>query len=144
MTTPAPEQYDEHDYRQMLVADRSLKMRAGKLAAQCAHASMAALTRASGTVVEADAEGRRRLVVPLDEDLHAWLTGRFKKVCVYVQGEQELLELHRKAQDAGLRCALIRDSGLTEFGGVPTYTVLAIGPHPKKRLDPLTGHLPLY
>lgn len=132
------------DLRQMLVGRKDLKMRAGKLAAQAAHASMAALTRGPGSVIQAQPDGTAVLTVPLDEDLHAWLTGRFKKVCVYVNSEAELLELHRKAQEAGMRSALIQDSGLTEFGGVPTYTVLAIGPHPKVRLDPLTGHLNLY
>lgn len=138
------EQAENPDRRQMLVGQKGLKMRAGKLAAQAAHASLAALTRGPGATIRADSQGKMELVVPLDEDLHAWLTGQFKKVCVYVNSEAELLELYRKAQDAGMRCALIQDSGLTEFGGVPTYTVLAIGPHPKARLDPLTGHLPLY
>lgn len=132
------------DYRQILVGQKGLKMRSGKLAAQAAHASLATVTRGPGAAIRTNTDGSHELVVPLDEDLHAWLTGLFKKICVYVNSEAELLELHRKAQEAGMRCALIQDSGLTEFGGVPTYTVLAIGPHPKARLDPLTGHLPLY
>ncbi len=132
------------DYRQILVGQKALRMRAGKLAAQAAHASLAALTRGPGSAIRANDAGNLELVVPLDEDLHAWLTGRFKKICVYVNSEEELLALHGQAQAAGMRCALIQDSGLTEFGGIPTYTVLAIGPHPKARLDPLTGHLPLY
>ena len=132
------------NYQQMLIAQKSLKMRAGKLAAQAAHASLAALTSGPGAHIHTDAQGHPELVVPLDADLYAWLTGRFKKICVYVNSEAELLSLHAQAQAAGLRCALIQDSGLTEFGGVPTYTVLAIGPHPKAVLDPLTGNLPLY
>jgi PTH2 family peptidyl-tRNA hydrolase len=135
--------HENPDYRQMLVGQKGLKMRAGKLAAQAAHASLAALTRGPGAQIRTDSQGVH-LVVPLDDDLHAWLTGVFKKICVYVNSEEELLELHRKALEAGMRCSLIQDSGLTEFGGVPTYTVLAIGPHPKARLDPLTGQLPLY
>ena len=132
------------NYQQVLVGQKSLKMRAGKLAAQAAHASLAAVTGGPGAHIRTDAQGGHELVVALDADLYAWLTGRFKKICVYVQSEAELLALHAQAQAAGLRCALIQDSGLTEFGGVPTYTVLAIGPHPKAVLDPLTGNLPLY
>ena len=132
------------NYQQMLVAQKSLKMRAGKLAAQAAHASLAALTGGPGAHIRTDEQGHPELVVPLDADLYAWLTGRFKKICVFVNSEAELLALHEQALAAGLRCALIQDSGLTEFGGVPTYTVLAIGPHPKSVLDPLTGNLPLY
>jgi len=135
---------DDPDYRQMLVVRRDLKMRAGKCAAQASHASMGAITRGPGAHIQTLENGERQLVVPLDDDLHAWLTGRFKKVCVYVTSEAELLALHERAQAQGMRCALIQDSGLTEFGGVPTYTVLSIGPHPKARLDPLTGQLPLY
>lgn len=136
----------EHDpdYRQILIGQKSLKMRAGKLAAQAAHASLATITRGTGAQIRADGSGGHELVVPLDVELHAWLTGRFKKICVYVNSEAELLDLHQKALAGGMRCALIQDAGLTEFGGVPTYTVLAIGPHAKARLDPLTGHLPLY
>lgn len=138
------EQPDELDLRQVLVARHDLGMRKGKIAAQAAHASMAALLRGPGAGIRAGADGAAEFVIPLDADLHAWLTGRFKKICVYVKSEAELLELHQKAQQAGLRCALITDAGLTEFGGVPTHTVLAIGPHPKATLQPLTGHLPLY
>lgn len=144
MSTELDNTPQDPDYRQILVGQKSLRMRAGKLAAQAAHASVATITHGQGACIRQKDDGSRELVVPLDEDLHAWLSGQFKKICVYVNSEEELLALHRKAQDAGMRCALIQDSGLTEFGGVPTYTVLAIGPHPKARLDPLTGHLPLY
>ena len=33
--------------------------------------------------------------------------------------------------------------GLTEFGGVPTYTALAVGPDLAERVDAVTGTLPL-
>jgi PTH2 family peptidyl-tRNA hydrolase len=45
--------------------------------------------------------------------------------------------------DAGLITALIQDAGLTEFGGVPTYTALAIGPDIDTKIDELTKDLPL-
>ena len=82
-------------------------------------------------------------MISLDEQSYAWLTGRFRKICLSVNSEEELLELHRKALEAGLRCSLIRDSGLTEFKGVPTLTALAIGPHSNEQINPLTRHLPL-
>ena len=43
----------------------------------------------------------------------------------------------------GLITALIQDAGLTEFGGVPTYTALAVGPDRADRVDAITGTLPL-
>ena len=76
-------------------------------------------------------------------DLNVWT---FKKLseAFSVNTEAELLDLHQQAQDAGMRCSLIQDAGLTEFGVIPTFTVLAIGPRPKARLGPVTGHLTLY
>jgi peptidyl-tRNA hydrolase, PTH2 family len=82
-------------------------------------------------------------VVPLDERLEPWLLGRFKKICVSVNSEAELLRLHQQAKAAGLITALIQDAGLTEFGGVPTYTALAVGPDTEDRVDLITGALPL-
>jgi PTH2 family peptidyl-tRNA hydrolase len=38
---------------------------------------------------------------------------------------------------------LIIDSGLTEFGGVPTKTCVAIGPDIDAKIDVLTKHLKL-
>ena len=45
--------------------------------------------------------------------------------------------------DSGLITALIQDAVLTEFGGVPTYTALAIGPDEDVKIDELTRDLPL-
>ena len=39
--------------------------------------------------------------------------------------------------------AIIEDSGLTEFDGVPTITCIAVGPGPVARVDELTRHLKL-
>ena len=114
-------------------------MRKGKMIAQGAHASMkAVLDLASVEVVN----GRRSLVIPLDDARVApWLEGGFTKIAVSVDSEAELLALHEKALGEGKICSLIQDAGLTEFGGVPTFTAVAIGPDAKDALDPLTGHL---
>ena len=45
---------------------------------------------------------------------------------------------------AGLTVSLITDAGATEFGGVPTNTCLAIGPHQAEKIDKITSHLKLY
>jgi PTH2 family peptidyl-tRNA hydrolase len=82
-------------------------------------------------------------IIPLHERIEPWLTGRFKKICVSVNSEEDLLSPYEKAQSAGLMAALIRDAGLTEFGGVPTYTALAVGPDREDRVDQITGTLPL-
>lgn len=84
-----------------------------------------------------------RFVIPLDQRFEPWLLGRFKKICVSVNSEAELLALYQKSQAAGLITALIQDAGLTELGGVPTYTALAVGPDTEERVDSITGTLPL-
>lgn len=124
------------EHKQTIVLRKDLNMRKGKMVAQGAHASMRAILQL----------GRREgtsFVIPLDERIEPWLTGRFKKICVSVDSEAELVALYEKAQTAGLVAALIRDAGLTEFGGVPTLTALAVGPDREERVDQITGHLPL-
>lgn len=122
------------------------KVRSGKMAAQLAHASMAALlglmqehkTIANGTLVV-----NRTLTTAPDSALDQWLSGKFTKICVTVDSEQELLDLYQQAQKAGIICSLITDSGLTEFDGVPTITALAIGPDFSDNIDIITCDLNL-
>jgi len=133
----------EPDYRQMLVVRHDLKMRKGKIGAQSAHGALCAFTHQPGVVIRGE-PGSREMVIPLDEDAYAWFMGNYKKVSVYVTSDAELVELHDKVKAAGMRCHLVEDQGLTEFGSVVTRTVLAIGPHEKSRLEEFTGHLPLY
>lgn len=134
----------ERDIRQVLVIRQDLAMPKGKAIAQGAHAAVARFTRGDGVEVRSRPDGGRELVIQLDDDLEAWVAGIFKKVCLFVRSEAELLELHDKVQAAGLRCSLIQDNGLTVFKGVPTYTFLSIGPHAKELIDPYTGHLRPY
>jgi peptidyl-tRNA hydrolase, PTH2 family len=131
----------ETDYKQVIIVRKDLNMRKGKIAAQAAHGAMSFLTRGPEVQVELK-DNVRRLEVVLDEDAYLWILGRFRKICVYVTSEKELLELHEKAISAGLRSSLVLDSGKTEFSGVPTHTVVCIGPHSNEKIDPITGHLP--
>lgn len=124
------------EHKQVLVLRKDLNMRKGKMVAQGAHASLGAILGLKQRV-------GNTLVIPLDERTEPWLCGRFKKICVSVGSEAELLALHDKAKAAGLVCALIQDAGLTEFGGVPTYTALAVGPDAEDKVDSITGGLPL-
>src|SRR5262245_38730465 len=110
----------EIEHKQVIVLRKDLNMRKGKMIAQGAHASLRAILKLGhrdGAV----------FVIPLDERLEPWLLGRFKKICVSVSSEADLLAVHERAQAAGLITSLIQDAGLTEFGGVPTYTSVAVG-----------------
>lgn len=126
------------EHKQIIIMRKDLNMRKGKLVAQGAHASLGAILQ------QMTKEGDRMFLDLTDERLRSWITGRFKKICVYVNTEQELLDLHAAAVAGGFICSLITDSGLTEFHGVPTNTAVAIGPDFEDRIDVLCKHLPLY
>jgi PTH2 family peptidyl-tRNA hydrolase len=125
------------EHKQVIVMRKDLNMRKGKLVAQGAHASM-------GAILSLCKRDGNTLVLEMDERVEPWLTGRFKKICVYVNTEQELLDIHQQAKEAGLVTSLIVDSGLTEFNGVPTKTAVAVGPDREDRIDAICKHLPLY
>ncbi len=72
-----------------------------------------------------------------------WYFGNFRKICVYVNSEAELMDVYNKAIEKGLKVHLIEDKGLTEFKGVLTKTCLAIGPHFDSDIDEITKKLTL-
>ncbi len=111
--------------------DTNPKMRKGKMVAQGSHASCSFLSKKimSGEKLS-----------PVEEH---WLKNSFRKICLGVDSEEELVRIHSVATAAGLECHLITDNGATEFNGVPTKTCLAIGPDLDERIDPITQHLKL-
>lgn len=135
------------DPKQVIVLRKDLNMRKGKMCAQAAHASMAVLLNLGRVELAADTDPINEeydFVIRLDHDaLFKWIKGAFKKITVSVDTEVELLEIYSKAKDAGLLCSIIKDNGLTEFGGVPTLTAVAIGPAFPEEIDPITSHLKL-
>lgn len=113
-------------------------MRTGKYIAQGSHASLGALLSLSK--IEDD-----RLIIPLSNPfIWDWVTGRFTKIAVYVSADEELTAIYNQAKEANIPAALIRDAGLTEFGGVPTLTAVGIGPDNEELINKITGHLPLF
>lgn len=142
--------------KQMIVMRRDLRMRKGKIAAQaghaCVEATLMALAR-EGRLSEvrlALGEDGQPSWVYLDDEgtpataLSDWFDAGVAKVCVYVDGEEALLDLAERGRELGFLVALIRDAGYTEFHGEPTYTCLAFEPLRGEQIDPLTGDLPLY
>jgi peptidyl-tRNA hydrolase, PTH2 family len=129
-------QEQSYPNKQVIVIRKDLNMRKGKIVAQGAHASWAA-------VLSRAAEIGGSLCIPLDADIGPWLQGLFTKVCSSVSSEAELQALYDKARAAGIPCAIIKDAGFTEFHGVPTLTAAAIGPAPVEQVDAITRHLPL-
>ena len=136
--------------KQMIVVRRDLKMRKGKIAAQAGHACVEAVLLAlskEGRLGQVHPEGDWITVDEGDQGpspLTDWFRYGTAKVCCYVDGEEALLALAEKARASGILCALIRDAGMTEFHGEPTYTCLALEPLEVDRANEITGDLPLY
>lgn len=139
--------------KQVIVIRKDLNMRKGKMCAQGSHASMAFLTRYGR--VEHDVEfgsndfhtftfmNGSAWISRFENEINHWLQNSFRKICVYVNSEQELRDVHDKAVGAGLMSNLIEDNGATEFNGVKTLTCCAIGPHYDSKFEGITNHLPL-
>lgn len=135
------------DTKQVIVIRKDLNMRKGKMIAQGSHASMAFLTktlkiRPCSKFIVGDEEWSSAKI-NVSEETISWLDNSFRKIVCYVDSEEELLEIHNKALNAGLISHLIEDNGTTEFGGIKTKTCIAIGPHFCSKFEGLTDHLPL-
>ena len=136
--------------KMMIVMRRDLKMRKGKIAAQAGHACIEAVLMALKKEdrlgeLEMTAEGMAlktadKPATPLSD----WFEYGCAKVCVYVDSEEALMDIAKKAEEKGIIAAVITDAGMTEFHGVPTKTCLALEPLPAEIADELTGGLPLY
>ena len=111
--------------KQAIVARSDLGMSPGKLAAQVAHASLAAYDRAG------------------DEAVRAWRDGGQKKVVLAAPDERTLFELEATAEAADLPAAIVRDAGHTQLEP-GTVTALAVGPGGDDAVDAVTGDLSLY
>lgn len=127
--------------KQVIVIRRDLKMRRGKEIAQGAHASMAWLRQ---RIMPRLTPAGRADQVQISAAERSWLELSMRKVTVKVGSEQELVDVYDKALAAGLVVHMITDRGLTEFGGIPTRTCLAVGPDYDDLIDPVTGDLELY
>lgn len=110
--------------KQVIVVNHSLKLPPGKLAAQVAHASVAAL-------LEAGEEARQR-----------WLDEGMPKVVLKGEDEALLVKLQAEAQARHIPAQLIRDAGRTVIPA-GTVTCLGLGPAPDEAIDEVTGALKL-
>ncbi|KAJ2490016.1 hypothetical protein IWW37_003491 [Coemansia sp. RSA 2050] len=116
------------DTKLVLIIRTDLGMSKGKIAAQCSHATLGCYKRA---LKQAPAM------------LKAWeFTGQ-AKVTLKCSSEEELVDLQKKAQAAGLVAQSICDAGRTQIAA-GSRTVLGIGPGPVSAVDRVSGHLKLY
>ncbi|MFP3283488.1 MAG: peptidyl-tRNA hydrolase Pth2 [Nitrososphaeria archaeon] len=114
-------------YKQVMVARTDIAMGKGKLAAQVAHAAVAALK---------DAEARKPTWAA------EWLSEGQPKIVTKVRSLEELTLRYERARAMGLPAAIITDRGLTQLEP-GTVTCIGIGPAPVYDVDKVTGDLRL-
>ena len=107
-----------------MVVRTDLKMRKGKIAAQCCHGSIGAYKRSDKAKIR------------------KWENEAYAKVVCKVKTLEEILDLKKLADEKGLTSYLVVDAGRTQ---IPTssVTVLALGPDEDEIIDEVTGDLKL-
>lgn len=112
------------EVKQVIVVREDLRLSRGKLAVQVAHASIIGYEKANKDVVR------------------VWKEQGQKKIVLKVKNLEELMKVKEKAEVLGLPVGVVVDAGLTE---IPpgTVTAIVIGPDDAKKIDRVTGNLPL-
>jgi peptidyl-tRNA hydrolase len=98
---------------------------AGKIAAQCGHATLACYKHFLRTS-------------PNSPVLKKWERGGQTKIAVQAKSEEELELLQARALSLGLAAHIIHDAGRTQIAS-GSATVLGIGPGPRGVVDEVTG-----
>lgn len=114
-------------YKLVLIIRTDLKMGKGKVAAQCAHAAVAAYKAAT-----------RHPAILL-----AWEECGQPKITVKVNNEEALVEIAKHGKSVGLITNIVKDAGHTQIPA-GSKTVCGIGPGPAPLIDQVTGHLKLF
>jgi PTH2 family peptidyl-tRNA hydrolase len=110
--------------KQLILVREDLKLPKGKMAAQCAHASVEAVLKSDKAMVK------------------EWRSEGMGKIVVKVEDKKELYKYLQIAKDSGLITALITDAGKTVIAP-GTETCLGIGPDEEEKIDRITGSLKL-
>lgn len=132
-----------NEIRQVILMRTDLDMPIGKMTSQSAHASLGAFLKQTKRFKISDTTTKLELEYEDGSYMNEWLDGIFTKITLEVKSEEKLLNLVKKAEEAGINVCLITDSGKTVFGGVPTITCACLGIAPKEELDKITGRLRL-
>jgi len=113
--------------KQAILIRKDLKMGKGKIATQCAHASLNAAFKT---------------LKKKKKKFNSWKAGGMKKVVLKVDNLKELKRYLSKAKRERLVTTIISDAGLTQIkrGSV---TAGAIGPDDDQKIDMITGKLKL-
>lgn len=130
--------------KQVIVVRKDLSMPKGKMTGQGGHAAEKGLVNLMG-MTEVDSHLIWTLKAEKGSPLAEWMTnGLSTKIVLEAKSEQQLIDLERKAKEAGLNTKLITDAGLTVFNGMATVTCLSIGPDDAEKIDAITKRLQLF
>jgi len=110
--------------KQAILIRTDLKMGKGKVASQCAHASVLSYLKAK------------------KYSKNKWIKEGMKKIVLKVSSGKELKKFYKHAKKEKLPCELIRDAGLTQIKS-GTTTALGIGPASDKKIDKIIKKLKL-
>jgi PTH2 family peptidyl-tRNA hydrolase len=117
----------DFEYKMVIVTRKDLKLSAGKLAAQVAHAAVAcALSTKKNN----------------PKWFNKWQSEGGKKAVIKVDCVNDFYPLKQKAEKLKIGAHIIEDAGHTEIPA-GTKTVLGIGPAPSNIINQVTGDLPL-
>lgn len=115
------------DLKQVIIVNKELGMRKGKIAAQVAHAAVKCAIYTFCT----------------KPDLYqAWDDAGHKKVCIEAENKEQCEKLFVLAMQKEIVASKIIDQGLTQ---IPpnSLTCVAIGPDDEAKIDEITGALKL-
>ena len=133
--------------KMIIVMRTDLNMRKGKMVAQGSHSSLKLvleLMSKSNIAINNSKLYKYDLLYSNNSILGDWLEGKFTKICVRVDSEEELLNIYNKSlkDDSNVMSTLIEDNGATEFNGIKTKTCCAILGW-SEDVDKITGELKL-
>ena len=123
--------FDNSDLKMVFCVRDDLKMGAGKIAAQVAHAAVGLFDDITSGKDEYHKQA-----------LFYWCDFGAKKIVLRVDNLDNLRQLYFKCKEAKLPCIMISDAGHTQ---VPagSVTVLGIGPDASDKINKITGSLKL-
>ena len=110
--------------KQVMIVRTDLKMRKGKIAAQCCHGAIGAYKKS-----------------PADK-IRKWENEAYAKVVLKAPTLQDLYNLRELARAKGVAYYLVTDAGRTQLPK-STVTVIGLGPDEDDVLDEITGDLKL-
>ena len=113
--------------KMVILVNMRLKMKCGKIASQCCHASNKAI---------------EMIKIKNKNIYNQWYFTGQKTIVLKSDDEESIFELQKKTNIRNINNVIINDMGLTQVDN-NSITTMAIGPYYEKDIDIITGHLKL-